>query len=116
MSGIYAGGWYVTTRSVRVSSDKWRTSDKATSLANGVKPKVKPKAKPKAKPTPERVERVSKPKAKPTRKRVKPKKSQVRGAVGAGVLTVRDMQLLARQERYATYRKAQRVKQVEDYL
>lgn len=101
MSGIYAGGWYVTTRSVRVSSDKWRTSDKATSLANGVKPKVK---------------RVSKPKAKPTRKRVKPKKSLVRGAVGAGVLTVREIELLARQEKYAEEQKVARVKQVGDYL
>jgi hypothetical protein len=97
MSGIYAGGWYVTTRSVRVSSDKWRTSDEATSRANGVKPKAKPKAK-------------------PTRKRVKAKKSQVRGAVGAGVLTVREIELLARQEKYAEKQKAERVKQVGDYL
>jgi hypothetical protein len=97
MSGIYAGGWYLTTRSVRVSSDKWRTSDEATSRANGVKPKAKPKAK-------------------PTRKRVKPKKSQVRGAVSAGVLTVREVELLARQEKYAEKQKAERVKQVGDYL
>jgi len=101
MSGIYAGGWYVTTRSVRVSSDKWRTSDEATSRVNGVTPKVK---------------RKSKPKSKPTRKRVKVKKSQVRGAVGAGVLTVREIELLARQEKYAEKQKAERVKQVGDYL
>jgi hypothetical protein len=102
MSNAFAGGWYVTTPSKpKVSSGKWRTSDEATSRANGVTPKAKPKAKPKSKPT---------------RKKVKAKKSQVRGAVGAGVLTVREIELLARQEKYAEKQKAERLKQVGDYL
>jgi hypothetical protein len=104
MSGIYAGGWYVSApRKAKASKGKWRTSDAATSAAN------RSTAKPKGKP-----------KSKRTSKKRNPKQAEVRAiklvANESGDALAREIALAERKARYEELVRQERLAKVGEYL
>ena len=104
-------GSYVSVRTIKASTGKWRVSDSATSAANRsmAKPKAKPTGKPKGKP-----------KSKRTSKAQTPSRSDKRAvqliARESGDSLAREIALAERKARYEELVRKERLAQIGEYL
>lgn len=106
-----SNGSYVSVRTIKASTGKWRVSDAATSAANRskAKPKAKPKGKPKGKPKSKRTSKVQT----PTRSDKRAIQLIVRES---GDSMAREIALAERKARYEELVRKERLAKIGEYL